>query len=58
MLETAVQVFRDDGGELKARAKTRFVPAGKHAARIGRFELRAEHDFLRARAVLLISARR
>ena len=39
---------------MKARAEARFIPAGEHAARIGGFELRAEHHLLRARAVLLI----
>ena len=54
MLETAVQFSGHDGGELKTRAETGLIPAGKHAARIGGFELRAEHHLLRAGAVLLI----
>ena len=48
------EVFRDDRRQLKARAETRLIPAGKEAARIGRFELRSEHDLLRAGALFLI----
>ncbi len=48
-------VFRNDGGELKSRAETWFVPTREKAPRVGRFELRAERDLFRARALLLIA---
>ena len=47
-------VLRYDHGQLKARAKQRFVPARKKPTGIGRFKLRSEHDLARAAALLLI----
>ena len=47
-------IFRNDGRQLKARAKARLVPARKESARIGSFKLGAEHDLLRTAPLLLI----
>ncbi len=47
-------VFGNNGGELKARAKARLVPAWEKPARVGRFELRAEYYFFRAGTLFLI----
>src|SRR5207249_8734004 len=47
-------VLRHNNGQLKTRAKGRFIPAGKKSPGVGRFELSSEHDFLCAAALLLI----
>ena len=39
---------------MKPGPETRFVAARKHSARVRRFELRPEHDLLRARSLFLI----
>ena len=38
-------ISRNDGRQLKARAKGRFVPTREKSASISRFKLRSEHDF-------------
>ena len=48
-------VFRHDCAQLKTRAKNRFIPAGEKPAGVSRLELRTEHDFPLASALLLIT---
>ena len=38
-------IFRNECGQLKARAKGRLIPARKKTTSISRFKLRPEHDF-------------
>ena len=54
MFETAGKVFGNDGGELKAGAKTRFVPARETSGARRSLRTASEHDLLFVRRLFLI----
>src|ERR1700704_1698418 len=49
-------IFRNHRSQLETRPENRLIPTRKETACVRGFELRAEHCFLRARAVLLVTS--